>query len=126
MTSRNDPPTSGALPPSAGAPSRFAATGDGEEIRPVFAPGDRFRQYEVIRLVGHGGSGQVYEVVHKHTGRPFALKVMHLEDTRDSKKVARALAAAKGTYRVQHANVLAVHDVDCEESGMVWILSDLL
>lgn len=94
---------------------------------PVFQPGDRFRnQLDVVRLIGEGYSGQVYEVNHIHKQERFALKVMHLEDTADAEKVARALAAARAHYAIQHANVVRVEDIGCEPDGMVWALSELL
>lgn len=94
--------------------------------RPVLAIGSVFHEYRVTRYVGQGLHGQVFEVAHLHTGEPFALKVMHLEDRNDVKKVQRALATAKGTYTIQHANVVRVHNLSCEPDGMVWLLMEML
>jgi serine/threonine-protein kinase len=92
----------------------------------AFRPGSSFQQYEIVRLVGAGYNGEVYEVIHRHHGGHLALKVLHLADRRDAKKVQRALSTAKGAFDIQHVNVTKVHDFGCEPDGMVWILMDLL
>ncbi len=107
-----------------GARSPALFTPDGERL--VFAAGDALRQYRIARFLGAGASGQVYEVTHAHLGGRFALKVMHLEHTGDARKVERALADGKNAYRIEHANVVKVLDLDCEPSGLVWILTELL
>jgi serine/threonine-protein kinase len=93
---------------------------------PALALGSVFHEYRVVRYIGQGLHGQVFEVAHLHTGAPFALKVMHLDDRNDAKKVQRALTTAKGAYTIQHANVVKVHNLSCEPDGMVWMLMDLL
>jgi serine/threonine-protein kinase len=92
----------------------------------TFRPGDRFLHYVVGRLLGEGYHGEVYEIAHVHTGDVFALKVMHLADREDPRKVQRALSTAKGSYRVEHANVLSVLDLNCEDDGLVWMRTELL
>lgn len=84
------------------------------------------QQFKMIRSLGAGFHGEVWLAEHLHTGVPFAFKFMHLEDSRDAKKVRRALETAKGTYRIDHANVIKVHDLGCEASGMVWLRMDYL
>src|ERR1044071_7571117 len=49
------------------------ATG-GPSARPI--PGQAFGDYQIIRLLGKGGMGEVYEAEQKATGRRLALKVM--------------------------------------------------
>jgi serine/threonine-protein kinase len=93
---------------------------------PALALGSVFHEYRVVRLLGQGLHGQVFEVAHLHTGQAFALKVMRLEDRNDAKKVQRALTTAKGAYTIQHANVVRVHNLSCEPDGMVWMLMELL
>jgi serine/threonine-protein kinase len=93
---------------------------------PALAIGSVFHEYRVARYIGQGLHGQVFEVAHLHTGEPFALKVMHLEDRNDAKKVQRALTTAKGAHTIQHANVVKVHNLSCEADGMVWLLMEML
>lgn len=92
----------------------------------TFKPGDRFFHYAVGRLLGEGFHGAVYEITHAHTGDRFALKVMHLENVGNARMVRRALAEARGTYGIDHANVIKVLDLNCEDSGLVWMRTELL
>src|SRR5580693_5900735 len=92
----------------------------------TFKPGDRFQHYTVGRLLGTGFHGSVHEIVHDHTGEPFALKTMHLANVGDARKVRRALAEARGTYGIDHAGVVRVHDFNCEDNGLVWMRLELL
>lgn len=92
----------------------------------TFQPGDTFLHFEIVALLGEGFSGEVYKVRHLHTGACFALKVMHLADRGDARKVRRAMVEARGTYGIRHANVVTVHDLSCEANGMVWMLMELL
>ena len=92
----------------------------------AIAAGDVLHQFKMVRTLGAGFHGEVWLAEHVHTGVPFAFKFMHLEDSKDAKKVQRALETAKGTYRIDHANVIKVHDLGCEPSGMVWLRMDYL
>src|SRR5262249_13540268 len=89
-------------------------------------PGDRFYYFEVVRLLGSGYHGEVYEIRHRETGDAFALKTMHAADCASSSKIARALATAKGNYRIDHRNVVKVLDLNCEADGLVWMRTELL
>jgi serine/threonine-protein kinase len=89
-------------------------------------PGDAFYYFTVERALGEGHNGAVYEIVHKQTGDRFALKTMWALDVENQRKVARALASAKGHYRIDHKNVVRVFDLNCESNGMVWMRTELL
>lgn len=88
--------------------------------------GDSFLHYQVGRLLGEGFHGQVREIIHPHTGDRFALKTMQLAHVGDARAARRALAEAKGTYGIDHANVIKVFDLNCEEDGLVWMRTELL
>ena len=46
----------------------------------MLSPGDSFGDYKVIRLLGKGGMGAVYEVEHVELGVHYGLKTYILED----------------------------------------------
>jgi eukaryotic-like serine/threonine-protein kinase len=89
-------------------------------------PGDLVVQCRVVRPLGAGLHGEVYMVEHLFKERCFALKLMHLEDVRQASRVRRALSTAKASYRIQHANVIAVEELGCERDGRVWLLMEYL
>ena len=45
-----------------------------------FQPGQQIGAYRIIRLLGQGGMGAVYEVEHTQLGVHYALKAFTLED----------------------------------------------
>ena len=45
-----------------------------------FQPGQQIGAYRIIRLLGQGGMGAVYEVEHTQLGVRYALKAFTLED----------------------------------------------
>ena len=93
---------------------------------PTFNRGDITLNLIIEDLLGVGLHGEVYAARHRFTGEGFALKVTHLSDRQNAGAVRRALAAAKGTYSIDHANVVKVFDLGCEGDGMVWIRMELL
>lgn len=92
--------------------------------RPVPVPGQEFGPYRILRLLGHGGMGEVYECEHIPTGRRVALKVMShaLAGEQDRKRFLREgrLAAS-----VNHPNVVYVHGSE-EIDGMPAIAMELV
>jgi uncharacterized RDD family membrane protein YckC len=70
-------------------------------------PGQTFGDYQILRLLGRGGMGEVYEAEHRPSGRRVALKVMGhaLESDTDRKRFLREgrLAAS-----ISHPHVVYV------------------
>lgn len=87
-------------------------------------PGQSFGDYRILRLLGHGGMGEVYECEHIPSGRRVALKVMghSLAGEQDRKRFLREgrLAAA-----INHPNVVYVHGSE-EIHGMPAIAMELV
>ena len=78
------------------------------KARAVPVPGEQFGDYRILKLLGHGGMGEVYEAEHIGTMRRVALKVMRhtLASEQDRKRFLREgrLAAS-----VNHPNVVYIH-----------------
>ena len=54
--------------------------------------------------------GEVYLVEHLQLGRKEALKILRADLARDQRFVLRFRREARATHRVQHPNIVAVHD----------------
>jgi len=65
----------------------------------------------ILRLVGAGGMGLVYEGTHQDLDRRAAVKVLHERYARRSELQRRFLREGKAASRVRHSNVVAVYDV---------------
>lgn len=87
-------------------------------------PGRALGRYRVVRELGAGAMGAVYQVERQSDGRALALKVM-------SAAAGPALAArfareAEIAARVQHPNVVAISDFDVLPSGLPFLVMELV
>ncbi len=68
----------------------------------------RIARFEVTRLLGEGGMGVVYEARDPDLDRAVAVKLIHEQDPQQS---IRLLREAQALARLQHPNVVGVHEV---------------
>ncbi|HEX3773644.1 MAG TPA: serine/threonine-protein kinase [Polyangiaceae bacterium] len=83
--------------------------------------------YEVLRVIGEGGMGRVYEARHTrlHTKR-FAVKLLHHELARQPEVVTRFQREAEAASALTHPNVVGVYDVNTSADGRPYIVAELL
>lgn len=76
-------------------------------------------KYKIEKVLGQGGMGQVYLVTHVQLNKPFALKVMLLDDEdeaiQDSKHLLRFRREAKILAKLNHPNIVAIADFGVTE-----------
>jgi eukaryotic-like serine/threonine-protein kinase len=91
-------------------------------------PGSVFAgRYEVRSLIGQGGMGAVYEVVHRQTRRRVALKVLLPVLVSDSDARARFSQEASITADIESEHVVETFDAGVDrESGCPFIVMELL
>ncbi|MEC3953767.1 protein kinase [Nocardia sp. CDC153] len=83
-------------------------------------PGTDFAGYLVEGLLAEGGMAEVYLARHPRLPRRDALKVLSAEHCLDPEFRARFLREADLTARLNHPNVIAVHDRGVFD-GRLWI-----
>jgi eukaryotic-like serine/threonine-protein kinase len=83
------------------------------------AEGDR---YELLRLLGRGGMGEVYEARDRRLGRRVALKFLLGSDPQ---RAERLLREARAQARIDHPNVCKVYEVG-ELAGRPYIVMRLV
>jgi serine/threonine protein kinase len=83
--------------------------------------------YEIVRVIGEGGMGRVYEARHTrlHTKR-FAVKLLHHELAREPEVVTRFQREAEAASVLMHPNVVGVFDVNTSADGRPYIVAELL
>src|SRR5437870_8486843 len=96
----------------AAAPSLAAdaAPPDPAELQPELPLGD----FRLIREIGRGGMGVVYEAVQQSLGRRVALKVLPFAATLDAKQLQRFKNEAQAAAQLHHTNIVPVFGVGCE------------
>ncbi len=71
--------------------------------------GARVGAYRIIREIGRGGMGVIYEAQEEALGRDVALKVMRIDPSADPAAPRRFLREAKGLAKMMHPNVPAIY-----------------
>jgi serine/threonine protein kinase/WD40 repeat protein len=89
-----------------------SATGDSASDRHKL---EQIGDYRIIREVGRGGMGVVYEAEQESLGRHVALKVLPRWAARDPMCLQRFRREARSAARLHHTNIVPVHEVG--ESG---------
>jgi len=83
--------------------------------------------YQVVRMVGEGGMGRVYEARHTRLGnKRFAVKMLHAEYARQPDVVARFQREAEAASGIAHPNVVDVYDVHHTEDGRPYMVGEFL
>ena len=96
-----------------------------EDLNPRLAAGTCLGKYQVVRLIGEGGMGAVYEGVHLGIGKKVAIKIMSPELAANLDARARFLREGQLTSRVRHPHVIDVTDVGTE-AGRTFLVMELL
>jgi WD40 repeat protein/serine/threonine protein kinase len=70
--------------------------------------------YRLVREVGRGGMGVVFEAVQVSLGRKVALKVLPFAAALDPNQLRRFLTEAQAAAQLHHTNIVPVFSVGCE------------
>ena len=69
---------------------------------------DRIGDYQIVRELGRGGMGIVFEAVHESLGRRVAIKVMPNRTFDDEKYLERFRREAQAAANLHHTNIVSV------------------
>ncbi|MCZ6688774.1 MAG: tetratricopeptide repeat protein [Planctomycetota bacterium] len=87
----------------------------------IASPPTQIGEYQVLREIGRGGMGVVYEALQIPMRRRVALKVLYPSITRTPRAVKRFQREARAAGMLQHTNIVPVHAIG-EDKG-VWFYS---
>jgi predicted ATPase len=88
-------------------------------------PGTRIGPYEIVRMLGAGGMGEVYQGHDPRLGRHVAVKVLTREFAADPGRLRRFELEARAAAALSHPNILAVYDVGTHGS-LPYLVSEFL
>jgi eukaryotic-like serine/threonine-protein kinase len=83
-------------------------------------------KYRLVRMLGDGAAGVVWEAENTLVGKRVALKVLHRALAQNPDIVARFLAEARAAARIAHRNVVDVFDLGEAEDGTPYMVMELL
>jgi serine/threonine protein kinase len=99
---------------------KHAAVGAAHEPR---AP-ERLGDFRIVREIGRGGMGVVYEAVQESLDRPVALKVVH-HVQRDARRLQRFRREAEAVGRLHHTNIVPIFGAG-EQDGLPFYVMQLI
>lgn len=84
--------------------------------------------YEVTRLIGRGGMGEVWLASHRRLpGKQVAIKVLHLNGKPlSADALARFRREAEVATRINHPNIVEVHDFNTLPDGSPYLVLEFL
>jgi serine/threonine-protein kinase len=85
--------------------------------------GQSFGKCTLLSLIGKGGMGSVYLAEHLFLKRRVAIKVLEREFCNDPEELARFEREAIAAAKLDHENIVTIHDVD-EEDGRLFIVME--
>ena len=81
--------------------------------------------YRIVRELGRGGMGVVYEAVQESMGRRVALKVLFPSVAPAGHAVRRFRQEARIAGSLKHTNIVSVHDLG-QEAGLWYCAMELV
>src|SRR5262245_31557623 len=86
------------------------------------SPLQQIGDYHILRVIGRGGMGIVYEAEQQSLGRRVALKVLPPHTLRDPQRLVRFRREAKAAARLHHTNIVPVFGVSSHEETHYYVM----
>ncbi len=87
-----------------------------------FQNGRRIGDYRLVRMIGQGGMGIVYEAMQVSLSRRVALKVLHTANVHDVESLHRFRREARAAANLHHTNIVPIFEIgeteDCQYFAM--------
>jgi eukaryotic-like serine/threonine-protein kinase len=89
--------------------------------------GARFlEKYQIRGQIGRGGQAWVYHGQHIFTAREVAIKIVHSARGMTHEMLERGKAEARALGRLDHPNIVVMHDAGVTDDGSFYIVMELL
>jgi serine/threonine-protein kinase len=82
--------------------------------------------YRIVRRIGSGGMGEVYEATHVRLGHRYAVKFLHPAVRDHPEALPRFMREAQITSRLRHPGIVSVVDFNTLPSGLAYLVMEYL
>ncbi len=83
-------------------------------------------EYTLLRSIGEGSGGTVFEARHQPTGAIVAVKVLHARYRKSELQQVRFEREVRTVCAMQHPNIVRLLDAGVESDGTAWQAMELL
>jgi len=84
------------------------------------------QKYRLVRRIGKGGMGSVWEAVHVASGAPVAIKLLLAEAASGDDHRERLVREARAAATIHHPNVVEFFDAGLTDEGEPYLVLELL
>ena len=92
------------------------STGEEKSSGGLIGFGEPLGDFHLVREIGRGGMGVVYEAIQLSLGRKVAVKVLPLAASLDGRHLQRFRNEAQAAAQLHHSHIVPVYAVGCERS----------
>lgn len=89
-------------------------------------PGQALGEWQIVRRLGEGGFGAVYEAVQPLIGKSVAVKVLDLAHVQHPQLIERFTREAKAVNRIAHPNIVNIFAFGTLDDGRPYFVMDLV
>ncbi|MFO0579220.1 MAG: protein kinase [Polyangia bacterium] len=82
--------------------------------------------YRILRQLGEGGMGMVFEAMHESIARRVAIKVLHAEYARNPEAARRFFNEARAVNLIEHPSLVQISDFGQLPDGTAYLIMELL
>lgn len=80
--------------------------------KPEALTGQTVGPYQIQKMLGAGGMGEVYLALHRRTNRKVALKLLPASNASDKERVKRFRQEAHTLLALNHPNIVTIYDIE--------------
>jgi len=105
---------------------RRVETDGGDQSGPLGIGARFLDKYQIREQIGRGGQAWVYHGEHIFTGREVAIKIVHSPRGMTHEMLERGKAEARALGKLDHPNIVVMHDAGVTDDGLFYIVMELL
>ncbi len=96
------------------------------QSEPLLKIGQNVGNYRVVRQLGRGGMGAVFEGIHRYIERRAAIKVLHPDLSQNPQVANRFLNEARAVNLIKHSGLVEIFEFGLLEGGTAYIIMEFL